>query len=300
MIERLRAMLRALMARWNHASGDNTDTTPDPIPDPVDVPVEPPEPPTPPEYVPARLGQLHIFCEAFDGRRSDSQIVKLGWPADKVWVHVWDSPTAWSSYGRRVLTIKNPNGNGSNRWDHPIADWRGALDGLCRVAKANGCSAVSIDLENWLISTGPALIQHLYGAAHAVGLPLINVPRLGLDHLLVGREDNWAWTRPPPRANMTPQAVCEHLNRFTDLDVQWDYGTRWQVFGEARDYLTGLGYRVPIVPMMDGAGRDGKQRLSDTDAAAMVGPLWAAFGSLGILNPHALGPKFIGALRDIR
>jgi hypothetical protein len=243
---------------------------------------------------------LHIYCESSNSGNADSQIVKLGWPADKVWVHVWDPPGKWSGYGRRVLSIKNPDKDGKNRWDHPIADWRGALDGFCRVAKASGCSAVSVDLEGWLIMTGPALIQHLYGTAHAVGLPVINVPKVGLDHLLTGKEDNWAWTRPPPRANMTPQAVCAHLNAYTDLDVQWYYGTRWQTFSEARDYLTGLGYRVPIVPMMDGAGRDGRQRLADADAAAMVGPLWAAFGSLGIFNPHALGPKFIGALRDIR
>jgi hypothetical protein len=291
--------------------GWHPDPTPDPLPDPVDPPADPvdvpdtPDPhddPSPPPSVPvhARLGQLHVYCENYSADNAASQIVKLGWPADTVWIHVWDPPGKWSAHGRRVLSIKNPNKDGNNRWDHPIADWRGAIDGFCRIAKANGCSAVSIDLENWLIQTGPALILHLYSAAHANGLPVINVPRLGLDHLLTGKEDNWAWTRPPPRANMTPAQVCNHLNLYTDVDLQWDYGTRWQAFTEARDYLTGLGYRVPIIPMMDGAGRSGQQRLSDADAAAMVGPLWSAFGSIGIFNPHNLGPKFVGALRDIR
>ena len=286
--EGVRGFLKTSRAYSHPIVGEPVVVTPTPTPIPTPVPNS------------SRLGQLHIYCESYDGAGKDSQLVKLGWPSDRVWIHVWDSATSWSKYGRRVLSIKNPYATGNNRWDRPMTDWRGAIDGFCRVAKASGCSAVSIDLEGWLIQTGPALVQHLYGAAHAVGLPVINVPKVGLEHLLVGRDDNWAWTRPPPRANMSAEQVCDHMNKYTDVDLQWYYGTRWQTFMEARDYLGKYGYKVPIVPMMDGAGRDGKQRIADAGAAAMVEPLYAAFGSIGIFNPHSLGPKFVAALRDIR
>lgn len=294
-MSRIWAFIRRLLGHRDH-----TEVTPPPLPPPVVVVPPPVAQPPPPPVARPRLGQLHIWCEAYDGTRADSQLAKLGWPADKVWIHTWDSATKWSNFGRRVLSIKNPNANGTNRWDHPIADWRSAIDGFCRVAKASACSAVSIDLENWLISTGPQLVKYLYEAAHSVGLPVILVPRLGLDHLLTARDDNWAWTRPPPRANLTPRQVCDWLNHYVDVDCQWDYGTSAQVFVDARTYLDGLGYTVPIVPMMDGAGRDGQQRIPDAAAAAMVRVLWREFGSLGIFNPHNLGPQFVAALQEVR
>ena len=274
------------------------------VPPVVVPPVVVPPVVVPPVVVPpsrARLHRLDIFCESFDGTRCDGQLAKLDWPKDQVWIHTWDPAAKWSAKGRRVLCIKNPNGGGSNEWDNPIKDWRPAIDRLCRRAKAAGCSATSIDLENWLIAAGPELIKHMYGASHAVGLPLINVPKVGLEHLLVERDNNYAWTsHRPGRAGLTPQEVVDILSVYTDVDVQWYYSTRWQTFVEARNELDKLNYRTPIVPMIDGAGRDGVQRNADAPMAAMVAPLWKEFGSLAIFNPHNLGPKLVAELRKVR
>lgn len=293
---------------------DQPPVTPPVVVPPVVVPpvVTPPvvTPPvvTPPAARPNPCaGGLHSFCESYDGKRSDSQLAKIGWPVDKTFIHVWDtgnSQPVWSAKGLRVLNIKNPAYRGTNLWDTYPKDWKAAITGYIGRARAGGCVAVSVDTENWLLQAGPPFHEFLYQSAKAAGLMVFNVPRIGLRHFFKNKEaDGWAWsdmTSRPGRLFWTQKQVCDFWNRNSDLEVAWDYGTDPQAFINETTYLTGLGYTVPSVPMMDGAGRDNVQRIPDASAAAMVVPLWLRYGTIGIFNAHNLGPKFVGALRSVR
>ena len=142
---------------------------------------------------------------------------------------------------------------------------------------------------------GPAMLRSMSIIAHSYGLGFVDVPKVGFEHLLTAKPDNWAWTRPPPKAGMTPQEVCRFVGENSDATLQWYYGTSAGTFLESRDYLEGLGYVGNMIPLMEGAGR-----ISDTVAAEMTHALWTAFGSIGLFNPQNVRTKQLAALREIR
>ncbi len=274
-----------------------TDVQPpvtDPVP-PVVVapPVVTPEPPAiPPVAARPRLRQLHIWCESADGTRFDSLLGSIGWPSDRVYVHVNDRKDMRPSRrGKNVMALHclyEP-------WASAPADLTGRLSEMCRRAKAQGYYAVSLDHEVWTIMSGPALLRSMSIIARSFGLGFIDVPKVGFEHLLVARSDNWAWTRPPPKANMTPQAVCAFVGENSDATLQWYYGPSADTFIDSRDYIEDLGYVGNMLPLMEGAGR-----ITDTTAAEMTHKLWAEFGSIGLFNPQVIRTKHLAALRTIK
>lgn len=278
-------------------------TKPPVIPPDHDVVVVTPDQPDthnlPPVVTSERSRVLHVWVESQDGTRCDQFLKAVGWPAERVWVHTWYPAQRWSSLGRRVLSIKNPNGrSGSNPWDVQPKDPQAELNRMAAAGKGSGCVALSCDPESYIIALGPDFIKRFYDTAHASGLQAWQAPAIGYNHLLTSREsDDWAWTvQGRGRAGMTPEQVGSWLQQYTDGALAWSYGTGAQGQIDSRNYLATIGLTRHYVPMIDGLGRN-----KDADMAALAKTLWAEFGQIGVFVPDSrVGPQLTAAIRDLK
>jgi hypothetical protein len=143
----------------------------------------------------------------------------------------------------------------------------------------------------------PIYTKMFYEAAHAQGLPCWTVPAIGYNHVLVGKEDNWAWTRTDNgRAGWTLQQCGAWLQAYTDGALAWSYGIGVTDQVESRTYLEAIGLTRPYVPMIDGLSRN-----NDAQIAATARALWAEFGSIGVFVPDSrVGPKLTETIKQLR
>lgn len=172
-----------------------------------------------------------------------------------------------------------------------LEEKKNRLEELIARALRLKAAAVSFDQECHTIMWGPIFLDMFYRLANQAGLPLILVPKVGFEHLLVqSKPDDWSW---PVRFGMQPADVGGFLSERTEKAVQWYYGASAEVFLSGREQIEKVGYTKPIVPMMDGVGR-----LTARDEVELAQRLWDEFGSLGFFNAGGLRPQTVELVRQ--
>jgi hypothetical protein len=161
---------------------------------------------------------------------------------------------------------------------HPAyAPWKTAwnetaIRGWCRgQLTKSSVGGIALDHEGWTLQT-PGLLSWLFEEAKAAGKVFIDVPKITLDHLIVGTH--------------TFEQQVALLERYTHGSAAWIYSYNGSQYLDAAARWRAAGYTKPFAPMGDGGYRPTYGGVTPAEAAATIVTVARANLSFCLFMPY--------------